>query len=221
MNSGKCFQKPAIRIVVVDSDPLWLVGFRAFLEFEPDFEFIYASISDCDSHDHINIILLCHQSDQHSFSDVVKLRAFYPNAQIIAIGSGMHDETILAALALGAKGYLENGASAEEFISAIRAVAGGSVWVSRHLLSAFVERASSVVGNPLPGGRVASTPREQEVLDLLVTGRSNKEIGVPLGIKARTVKSHVSKLMRKADVRSRVALSTYAISHSLVFLGSH
>jgi DNA-binding NarL/FixJ family response regulator len=219
MNSRKHSKKPAIRIVVVNSDPLRLVGLRALLESEPDLEFIDASISDLDRNNHIDMILLYNQRGQRSFGDAVKLKALYPDAQIIAIGSGMHDETILAALGYGAKGYVDEGASAVEFISAVRAVSRGSVWVSRPVLSIFVERASGVVGSPLLNGRVAFTPRQKEVLEMLVDGRSNKEIGVPLGIEVRTVKAHVAKLMRKVGVRSRVALSTYAISHSLVSLG--
>ena len=148
------------------------------------------------------------------FDDVVKLKVLHPDAQIIAIGSGMHDEMILAALACGAKGYVDEAASAVEFISAIRAVSQGSVWVSRQLLSIFVERASGVVGD-----KVAFTPREKEVLEMLVDGRPNREIAGPLGIEVRTVKAHVSKLMRKVGVRSRIALSTYAFSHSLVSSG--
>ena len=53
---------------------------------------------------------------------------------------------------------------------------------------------------------------------LLVEGRSNKEIGVPLGIGERTVKAHVAKLMRKVGVENRVALTVHAITHSLVSL---
>jgi DNA-binding NarL/FixJ family response regulator len=219
MNSRKHSQKPAIRIIVVESDPLRLVGFYALLEAEPDFEFVYTSISDLDRHDHIDIILLCNRRGQSSFGDAVKLKALYPDAQIIAVGSGMHDETILAALAFGAKGYVDEAASAVEFICAVRAVSRGSVWVSRPLLSIFVERASGGVGSPFLDGRIAFTPRQKEVLEMLVDGRSNKELGVPLGIEARTVKAHVARLMRKAGVQSRVALSTYAISHSLVSFG--
>jgi DNA-binding NarL/FixJ family response regulator len=54
---------------------------------------------------------------------------------------------------------------------------------------------------------------------MLVDGRSNKQIGMPLGIEVRTVKAHVAKLMRKVGVRSRIALATYAMSHSLVSSG--
>ena len=54
------------------------------------------------------------------------------------------------------------------------------------------------------------------VLEMLVAGRSNKEIGGQLGIEERTVKAHVAKLMRKVGVQNRIALSVHAITHSLV-----
>ena len=216
MNSRKHFQKSPIHIIVVDSDPLRLIGFRALLQLEPDFEFICGSLSDLDYHDHVDIILLRSQRGQDMYDEAVQLKALHPDAQIIAIGSGMHDETILGALACGAKGFVDEAASPEEFISAVFAVSRGSVWVSRKLLSIFVERASGVVRSPSSDGSPAFTPREQEVLEMLVDGRPNRQIAEPLGIAVRTVKAHVAKLMRKVGVRNRVALSTYAISHSLV-----
>jgi DNA-binding NarL/FixJ family response regulator len=215
----KHLQESPIRIIVVDSDPLRLVGFRALLQPEPDFELICASFSDLDCHDHVDIILLHNQRGQNLFDDVVKLTTVYPDAQIIAIGSGMHDQTILATLECGAKGYVDEGAPAVEFISAVRAVSQGSVWVSRHMLSIFVERACGGVGSPCFDGSSALTAREKEVLEMLVEGRSNRDIGVPLRIAVRTVKAHVARLMRKVGVRNRIALSTYAISHSLVSAG--
>src|SRR5580692_7570497 len=99
MNSRKHFQKSPIHIIVVDSDPLRLIGFRALLQLEPDFEFICGSLSDLDYHDHVDIILLRSQRGQDMYDEAVQLKALHPDAQIIAIGSGMHDETILSALA--------------------------------------------------------------------------------------------------------------------------
>ena len=71
-------------------------------------------------------------------------------------------------------------------------------------------------GRIFPAGRVTFTDREKEVLEMLVAGRSNKEIGAQLGIEERTVKAHVAKLMRKVGVQNRIALSVHAITHSLV-----
>jgi DNA-binding NarL/FixJ family response regulator len=80
----------------------------------------------------------------------------------------------------------------------------------------FVDRVSSSPGSIFFSGRVIFTPREKEVLEMLVRGRSNKEIGATLGIEARTVKAHVAKLLRKIGVQNRVELSIHAVTHSLV-----
>jgi DNA-binding NarL/FixJ family response regulator len=85
-------------------------------------------------------------------------------------------------LRIGAKGYVDQAASAREFISAVRAVSRGSVWVSRKLLSLFVERACGVVSSFVVDGSPALTPREKEVFEMLVDGRPNREIAEPLGI---------------------------------------
>jgi DNA-binding NarL/FixJ family response regulator len=216
MNLSKKCQKPLIRIAVVDSDILRFVGFHALLEPELDFELIYASLSDIDHLDHIDVILLGNRQNKDAFHDVAKLKAFYPSLQIIVIGSRICEETILEALASGAKGYVDEAASATEVVRAVRVVRDGSVWVSRTVLSMFVEYATLRAMRAFSDRSATFTPREREVLEILVKGRSNREIGRPLGIKVRTVKSHVAKLMRKLGVRNRIALSTYAIAHSLI-----
>jgi DNA-binding NarL/FixJ family response regulator len=219
MVSSKKSERPAVRVVVVDSDPLRLIGFRTLLGSEKDFDLIYASSPNIERVDQIDVILLGNRRDRNSFDDVARLRASYPRMQIIAVGSGMREETILAALASGAKGYVDEAAPAAEFVRAVRAVSRGSVWISRRVISMFVERAASLLGRPLPRGRETLTVREREVLEMLVEGRSNKDIARPLGIEVRTVKAHLGKLMRKAGVQSRIALSTYAIANSLVSPG--
>ena len=80
----------------------------------------------------------------------------------------------------------------------------------------FHERTSNSPRRIFPTDQVALTDRETQVLKMLVEGRSNKEIGTPLGIGERTVKAHVAKLMRKVGVENRVALTVHAITHSLV-----
>jgi DNA-binding NarL/FixJ family response regulator len=84
------------------------------------------------------------------------------------------------------------------------------------VLSLFIERVSNSRGRIFPVGRATYTDREKETLELLVASRSNKEIGSPLGIKERTVKSQVAKLMGKVGVQNRIALSVHTIMHSLV-----
>jgi DNA-binding NarL/FixJ family response regulator len=209
-------KKTPIRIAVVESDPLRFVGFRALFDSEPDFELISASLPDISVLQGIDLVLLGNRSGQNLFDVMAGLKASRPDLRIIVTGSGMDEETILKAIAAGAKGYVDEAAAPTEFVQAIRVVNQGSVWAPRHVLSMFIERVSTSPGRIFPAGRVTFTDREKEVLEMLVAGRSNKEIGSALGIEERTVKAHVAKLMRKVGVQNRIALSVHAITHSLV-----
>ncbi|MDP9162211.1 MAG: response regulator transcription factor [Acidobacteriota bacterium] len=209
-------RKPLIRIAVVESDPLRFVGFRALFDSESDFELVSASLPEIGTLENIDLVLLGNRSGQNLFDTMASLKATRPDLRIIVTGSGVDEETILKAIAAGAKGYVDEAASPAEFVQAIRIVSKGSVWAPRHVLSMFIERVSSSPGRIFPAGRVTFTDREKEVLEMLVVGRSNKEIGSALGIEERTVKAHVAKLMRKVGVQNRIALSVHAITHSLV-----
>jgi len=209
-------KKPLIRIAVVESDPLRFAGFHALFDSEPDFELISASLPDIGAQQNIDLVLL---GNCHNLLDVMScLKAPRPQLRIIVTGSGMDEQTILKAIAAGAKGYVDAAASPADFVQAIRIVSRGSVWVPRRVLSMFIERISNSPRRIFPTDQVAFTDRETQVLKMLVEGRSNKEIGTPLGIGERTVKAHVAKLMRKVGVENRVALTVHAITHSLVSL---
>ena len=209
-------KKPRIRIAVLESDPLRFVGFRALFDSEADLEILASSIGEISSLAGVELLLLGSRNGVNLFDTMAGLKASRPDLKIIVTGSGADDETILKALAAGAKGYVDEAAAPSEFVQAIRMVNQGSVWAPRRVLSTFIERVTTSPGRIFPAGRVTFTDREKEVLELLVAGRSNKEIGSVLGIEERTVKAHVAKLMRKVGVQNRIALSVHAITHSLV-----
>jgi len=212
-------KKPKIRIAVVESDPLRFIGFRSLFDDQPDLELTASSLAELGPRQDVDLVLLGSRNGQNLFDLMAGLKAARPDLRIIVTGNGADDETILKALAAGAKGYVDEAASPAEFIQAIRVVNQGSVWAPRRVLSIFIERVTSSPGRIFPAGRVSFTDREKEVLELLVVGRSNKEIGQALGIEERTVKAHVAKLMRKVGVQNRIALSVHAITHSLVTSG--
>ena len=82
----------------------------------------------------------------------------------------------------------------------------------------FIELAITQSKRMLPGVNGVITAREKQVLQMLVSGLSNKEIGAPLGIVERTVKAHISTMMRKVGVHNRIELSVHAVALSLVSL---
>jgi DNA-binding NarL/FixJ family response regulator len=212
---GEMARKPLIRIALVENDPLRVVGFRTLFESVSGFELVPVSLSDICGLPSIDLVLLSDRNVQNLFDLMTGLKATHPYLRIIVTGSG-DEEIILQALVAGAKGYVHEAASPAEFVHAVRVVSQGSVWVPRRVLSMFIERVSSAPARIPPTGHATFTSREREVLELLVAGRSNKEIGSPLGIGERTVKAHVAKLLRKVGVQNRIALSIYALTHSLV-----
>jgi len=210
--------KPKIHIALVESDPLRLVGFRALLESESDLEMISASLPEIAVQTKVDVVLIGDRVGQNLFDTISNVKTMHPNLPIIVIGPNRDDETSLNAIVAGAKGYVFDGAPPREFAQAIRVVSQGSVWAPRRVLSMFVELAIMQPKRMRPGVNAVITDREKQVLQMLVSGLSNKEIGAPLGIVERTVKAHIAKLMRKIGVHNRIELSVHAVARSLVIL---
>ena len=207
-----------LRIALVESDPLRLVGFRALLESESDLKLISASLPEIAIQANIHVVLIGNRPGYNRLETMSNLRMVRPNLPIIVIGRSTDDEIMLNAIVSGAKGYVFDGAPPGEFARAIRVVSQGLVWAPRRVVSMFIELATTQPKRMSPGANEVITEREKQVLNMLVAGLSNKEIGEPLGIVERTVKAHIAKIMRKVGVHSRIKLSVHAVTHSLVNL---
>lgn len=113
-------RKPLIRVALVESDPLRVVGFRALFESESGFELVSASLPNIVGLQSIDLVLVSNFSVQKLFDLMASLKATRPNLRVIMTGSG-DEETILQAIA-GAKGYVDEAASPAEFVQAVRVV---------------------------------------------------------------------------------------------------
>src|SRR3954464_1841582 len=146
--------KPAlakhIRISVVESDPLRFIGFRSLFDKEKDLELTSYTLAELSLRSEIDLVLLGSRNGQNLFDVMAGMKASRPDLRIIVTGSGADDETILKALAAGAKGYVDEAASPAEFIQAMRIVHQGSVWAPRRVLSIFIERVTSSPGRIFP-----------------------------------------------------------------------
>ncbi len=208
-----------IRVAVVDNDPLRFVGFRALFDGDDDFELQSCTSSTIFNNHNHDLVLISSRNGTAMYEIMAALKALDPSVRIIAAGNFSGEEMALRTLCAGAKGYIEESAPAAEFKQAIRVVHSGSVWASRRVLSKFIERVTNIPRRSRAEDPLIFTEREREVLHLLVSGRSNREIGMALGIEERTVKAHVAKLMRKTGVTNRIALSVHALTHSLLGVG--
>ena len=205
-----------LRIALVESDPIRLLGFRALLESNPTLTLLVASIAEIAIHADIDMVLIGDRCGQPLLATISGVKAMRPDLPVIVIGASTDYEVIFNVIVSGAKGYVLEDTPSSELARAIQAVSGGSVWIPRRVLSMFVERAITQQDRIRSRVNSSLTEREKQVLNMLVTGLSNKEIGAPLGIVERTVKAHIARMMLKVGARNRIELSVQAVACSLV-----
>jgi DNA-binding NarL/FixJ family response regulator len=204
-----------IHIALVEESPLRRAGFHSILDPVPVFRLTDMSIAEIAADSSVDLVLFGNYSRMNLSETMTNLRARRPSLRAVVTGPGEDDE-VLKALTSGAKGYIDDAAPRSHFVQAIYAVHSDSVWAPRRVISLLVERSRDFIKcDDRP--RVSSpTAREQQVLKILTTGCSNKEIGNLLGIAERTVKAHVAKLMYKLGAPNRVALSVLTVCRALV-----
>jgi DNA-binding NarL/FixJ family response regulator len=137
---------------------------------------------------------------------IQRVRAETPQARFVVLTTYDGDEDIYRALKAGAKAYLLKGMTTEELVTTIRAVHAGR----SHIPAAIAERLAERMGTE------DLTPRESQVLEQIVSGKSNKEIATELAISEATVKTHINTLLSKLGVEDRTQAATAAIRRGIV-----
>jgi len=136
-----------------------------------------------------------------------------PNSKVIVLTSKAEDDLVLPAIKSGALSYLLKDVSAAELAGAVRDAAAGKP--TFHPV-ASIRMAQEVSGSNKGTDKTDQiSPRELEVLKLIARGLGNREIGEQLFISERTVKSHVTHLLEKLNLRDRTQLAIYALRNNL------
>ena len=207
-----------IHVSVLESDPVRSLGLQAVLASEADMRVRTGTVESVINSTQSELVLMTTDRGPTFSAIMSALKTVRPDIRIVVTGPGRRDEDILRAVTAGAKGYVAQEASSDILKKAIREVHAGSVWIPRRVVAAFIERATAP--QILPRAMPIISPREREVLRLLVSGCSNREIAQDLGIIEQTVKAHVAQLLRKIGVPNRTALSVHAVTKSLLASGS-
>jgi DNA-binding NarL/FixJ family response regulator len=142
---------------------------------------------------------------------IARLRADRGDLKIIVIGVTIDPAFIQAVIGAGARGYLLETSDEREIRMAIEVVLDGSVWAPRKVLARLLDTTVPRSGESI---QERMTPREREVLQLLMDGSSNRQIGQVMGIDEVTVKAHLGRMLRKTGTSNRIELTLRALEGS-------
>jgi len=218
--------KDTVRVLVVDDQELVRAGFRMILE-RSGLDVVGEAGDGVDAvrlatELEPDVILMDVRMPRMDGIEATRqIVARTPAARIVALTTFDLDEYVYEAVKAGASGFLLKDISPVDLVHAVGVVARGDVLLApaltRRLLDRYVER-------PLPGTRpdalATATDRELDVLRLLAQGRSNAEIAAELFLSEATVKTYVSRLLTKLDLRDRVQLTVLAYECGLVSPGA-
>jgi NarL family two-component system response regulator LiaR len=215
-----------IRILVADDHPVVREGLVAILSTQADF----LVVAEADSGEALlakarqfrpDIVLTDLEMPKGDGVEAIRLvRAELPQIQFIAFTAFDSDERIVGAVQAGAKGYLLKGAPREDVFRAIRVVSKGGSLLEPTVASKLLQHMSGEGHHNAANLAEALTEREMEVLQLLGTGKTNKEIGAILFITERTVKFYVSAILGKLNASNRTEAVTIAVQKGLISLTS-
>lgn len=220
MITGKLAPNEApIRVLVVDDQAVVRSGLAAFLSIYDDLALVG------EANDGAKAVNLCGQlrpdvvlmdlvmPNMDGAEATLAIRKHYPQIQVVALTSFKEDDLVKRVLEAGAIGYLLKNVSADELADAIRAAYAGRPTLAPEATQVLIRQARQSAFTQ-PGFDL--TEREREVLVLMVEGLNNSEIADRLIISRSTVKFHVSNVLSKLQVSSRMEAIGYAIKHKLV-----
>jgi len=210
-----------IGVLLIDDDPMVLATLQSYVATAEDIDVVATGQHGGEALDLVrthrpNLVIMDIQMPVMNGIDATKLLlASFPDLRIVLLTTFDEDEFLLEALDVGAAGFLLKNTSPQELVQAIRRAHSGNRVVSPgptdRLIDNYLKRGAGAGGE-----QIGLSGREHEVLELLCRGRSNSQIAEELFVAETTVKTHVSSIMRKMGVGSRLEVVVYAYENRLV-----
>ena len=203
-----------IKVLLIDNHPLVLDGLKAVLETFDHIEVVgTAGLAETGLElaykVRPHVLLMDINMPKLSGIDAIELfKKQIPETRIVMLS--MHDsrEYISSSVIRGAAGYILKDVSTDEIISAVETVADGGMFFSSGVFVVLMEGEAGNDADPL-------TPRERDILSLLLAGKANKEIAEALGITQATAETHRKNLKKKLGIATTAGLIRYALDHGI------
>jgi len=205
-----------IRILLADDQSLVTNGLKALLSLENDLEVVGEARNGEEVLQKINplqpdiILMDIRMPIMDGVATTKKISEYFPEIKVLMLTTFDDDEYVLQALQFGAKGYLLKDTPTEELARVIRAVNQGYSQLSPGILQKLMSRVKPQLSSQMPNHWEVLTPREKEILKLIATGASNKEIAERLYLSLGTVKNHVTNILRRLELRDRTQAALFA-----------
>jgi DNA-binding NarL/FixJ family response regulator len=199
-----------IRVLVADDQSMVRAGFRMLLSGEEDMEVIAEASNGLEAVDkagrfHPGIILMdIRMPELDGLQATRRILATDPAARILILTTFDLDEFVFEALRAGASGFVLKDDSPEQLIAAIRTVAAGEALLSPAITKRVIQKFVGMQRAAAPKELDQLSERERDVFRLMSHGLSNAEIGKELFISETTVKTHVTHILQKLNLRDRV-----------------
>jgi two-component system, NarL family, nitrate/nitrite response regulator NarL len=209
--------KAKIRVGVVDDHPLYRDGVIYTLAAQPDIEVVGQGASADDAiriaiENEPDVLVLDMSMPGGGMKAVEAIALQRPLVKTLILTVVADEDQVCTVLNRGARGYLLKGTSGPELAQTVRVLSQGECYVSPSLAAKLLMRSGMGHANVQKHSDRFSdlTPREEQILSILVEGRSNKEIGNKLELSEKTIKHHLTNILQKLQVRNRVEAALLA-----------
>jgi DNA-binding NarL/FixJ family response regulator len=212
-----------LRIMVVDDDPRIRSDFRDLLELEADLEVVAVAADGAEAvalSDRLRpdvVVMDVRMPVMNGIEATGLIRATNRDAcRVLVVTTFDLDEYVLGAIRSGASGFLLKDQGADRLAEAVRIVAAGEAVVAPRATVRLLRELVPPPPQPTRGGELGLSPRELDVVRLLTRGLSNAQIAAEAYISAATVKTHISSILSKLHLTSRLQIAVWAHEHGIV-----
>jgi two-component system response regulator NreC len=214
----------SIRLLIADDHAIVRSGLSMLINSQPDMEVIGTAADGREAVDKslelrpdIVLMDLSMPPGENGLSATSRLKELAPSIDILVLTMHDDEEYLFRVLQAGASGYILKSAPDLDLLNAIRTVHSGAAYLhptaTKSLITEFLQRVEK--GQDVEHFQVL-TDREQEILQLIAKGYSNKEIAEKLVVSVKTVETHKSKIMEKLHMKTRPELVRYALKKGLL-----
>lgn len=209
-----------IRVLIVDDHSMVRTGLATFIQIKPDLELVgeardgQQALHMCERFQPDVVLMDLIMPNMDGITATRAISERWPQTQVIVLTSFQENQLVQDAVQAGAISYLLKDVSSDELATAIRAAYAGRPTLAPEAVQALIQAARSASEGPELGHDL--TPREREVLSLIVEGLNNPQIGERLSISVTTVRSHVSNILSKLGVSNRAEAIALTVREKLV-----